>query len=214
MPRCPEGVHEVLEHREPLLRPERERPSDQTAIVFRGKRLPPMPPQPDLSKVKSVPLVRPKPLPLPQQPRLRAVEPPADPRPIRIETLEREPAPPVSNARPPVETLPGQLIDLADVDVKPRPVRRQLPGYTRRAMKKKQQGRVGLKLLVDERGKIVDLRLLRTIPDSDLNEAAIEAAWRWRFEPASKDGVPVRVWKPVTVVFSTSFGERRVFLLE
>jgi len=166
------------------------------------------------SKVKSVPLVRPKPLPLPQQPRVRAVKPPVAPRPTRIETLERLPAPPVSNPKPPVETLPGQLVNLADVDVKPRPVRRQLPGYTRQAIKRKQQGRVGLKLLVDERGKIVDLRLLRTIPDSDLNEAAIEAAWRWRFEPASKDGVPVRVWKPITVVFSASFGERRVYLLE
>ena len=165
-------------------------------------------------KVKSVPLVRPKPLPIPPQPRARAVEPPADPRPIRVETLESEPAPPASNAKPPVGIVPGQLIDLTDVDLKPRPVRRQLPGYTRRAIKKRQQGRVGLKLLVDERGKVVDLRLLRTIPDSDLNEAAIEAAWRWRFDPASKGGVPVRVWKPVTVVFSSSFGERRVFLLE
>jgi len=164
--------------------------------------------------VKSVPLVRPERVPPPQQPRIPAVELPADPRPIRIETLDPEPAPPVSNTKPPVETVPGQLIDLTDVDVKPRPRRRQLPGFTRRAIKRKQQGRVALKLLVDERGKIVDLRLLRTIPDSDLNEAAIEAAWRWRFEPASKDGVPVRVWKPVTVVFSASFGERRVFLLE
>jgi protein TonB len=193
---------------------EENTPLTDVRMAPRPSTAPRKPAAPAPPKVKSVPLVRPKPLPRPQQPRVRAVEPPADPQPIRIETLEPMPAPPVSNARPPVETLPGQLIDLTDVDVKPRPRRRQLPTYTRRAIKKKQQGRVGLKLLVDERGKIVDLRLLRTIPDSDLNEAAIEAAWRWRFEPASKDGVPVRVWKPVTVVFSTSFGEQRVYLLE
>ena len=36
MLRCPEGIDEILEHREPLFRSKREGPPDQAAIMFRG----------------------------------------------------------------------------------------------------------------------------------------------------------------------------------
>jgi len=34
-----------------------------------------------------------------------------------------------------------------------------------------------------------------------LNEASLEAVMKWRFKPAEKDGVKVKVWKPISFVF-------------
>jgi protein TonB len=96
----------------------------------------------------------------------------------------------------------------------PRPVQRDLPTYTKRAKRKKQEGRVALELLIHETGRVAELRLRETIPGSDLNDTVIESAWHWRFVPASKSGVPVRVWKPVTVDFSIVSGQTRVHISE
>jgi len=105
-------------------------------------------------------------------------------------------------------------MDLAAVDVLPRPVQRDLPAYTKRAKRKKQEGRVAVELLVDETGRVAELRLREAIPGSDLNDTVIESVWHWRFAPASKSGVPVRVWKPVTVDFSIVSGQTRVHISE
>jgi protein TonB len=100
------------------------------------------------------------------------------------------------------------------VDVPPVLTSRRLPAYTKRAVRKGQEGRVEMNLLIDEQGRVADLRLERTIPDSELNETAIYAVRHWRFEPARKDGVPVRVWKPVIFEFSLRAGRGRERLVE
>jgi protein TonB len=69
-------------------------------------------------------------------------------------------------------------------------------------------------LLINERGAVSDLRLKQTIPDSDLNEVAINSVRRWRFDPAREGDVAVRVWKPVSIVYSIESGQTRVDLLE
>lgn len=115
---------------------------------------------------------------------------------------------------PAVEEVPVGPFDLADVDVPPRLTSQEMPTYTRRARRKGQEGTVGLNLLIDERGVIVDLRLKETIPDSDLNEAVLDIIRSWRFDPARKAGAPVSVWKPVTIEFSIVGGQRRVRFLE
>jgi protein TonB len=110
--------------------------------------------------------------------------------------------------------VPAGPFELADVDIPPRLTSQEMPTYTRRARRKGQEGTVGLNLLIDKRGMIVDLRLKQTIPDSDLNEAVLDIIRSWRFDPARKAGVPVSVWKPVTIEFSIVGGQRRVRFLE
>ena len=61
---------------------------------------------------------------------------------------------------------------------------------------------------------MAQIRLLKTIPDSDLNEAALEIARFWEFVPARKESYPVRVWNPVTIDFSIAAGVARVLVLE
>ena len=83
-----------------------------------------------------------------------------------------------------------------------------------RAKKKKQQGTVEMHLLINEHGVVSDLRLKQTIPDSDLNDVAINNVRRWRFDPAREGDVAVRVWKPVSIVYTIESGRTRVDLLE
>jgi protein TonB len=112
------------------------------------------------------------------------------------------------------EPKPVGPFELTDVDVPPRLTSQEMPAYTKRARRKGQEGTVALNLLIDERGMVSDLRLKRTIPDSDLNEAVLDIIRTWRFDPARKAGVPVSVWKPVTIEFSIIGGQRRVRFLE
>ena len=59
-----------------------------------------------------------------------------------------------------------------------------------------------LSVLVDERGNVVEARVVSPgAGRAGLSEAAADYARKWKYRPATKDGVPVKVWKPVTVVF-------------
>ena len=48
---------------------------------------------------------------------------------------------------------------------------------------------------MDETGKVADVQVIQGIPNSDLNDAAAQAARGWSYQPATKEGVPVKVWK-------------------
>jgi TonB family protein len=37
-----------------------------------------------------------------------------------------------------------------------------------------------------------------------LDDAAVEAVKQWTYEPATKDGVPVKIWMPVSMSFQRS----------
>lgn len=89
----------------------------------------------------------------------------------------------------------GALMNLDEVDSAPVTVKRDAPAYTARARQLRQRGSVFLNILVDETGKVSDVQVIQGIPGSDLNESAERAARSWTYEPALKDGVPVKVWK-------------------
>jgi len=135
-----------------------------------------------------------------------------DPSPtIDAPELPVDPAPAIVTPSPtPKVDWTGKLVPLNEVDTTPATIKRDLPRYTKRAKRKKQQGSVGLKLLIDETGAVSRVDLLESIPDSDLNEATIDLARLWRYRPATKEGYPVRVWKPLTIEFSIVSGSARV----
>jgi TonB family protein len=61
---------------------------------------------------------------------------------------------------------------------------------------------VELNILVDERGYVEEVLLVTpTGGKSGLNEAAVDNVKRRRYRPATKDGLPVKVWFPVSVRF-------------
>jgi TonB family protein len=74
------------------------------------------------------------------------------------------------------------------------------PEYSEEARKVKHMGIVVLQLVVGSDGLPRDIRVVRTL-GLGLDEKAIEAVRKWRFEPAKKDGKPVAALVSVEVDF-------------
>jgi len=74
------------------------------------------------------------------------------------------------------------------------------PEYSEEARKAKYQGVVVLWLIVDQNGRPANIKIARSL-GLGLDEKAIEAVRRWKFEPAKKEGQPVAVQINVEVNF-------------
>jgi protein TonB len=95
------------------------------------------------------------------------------------------------------------LVNLADPGViAPIVERAPPPVYPPIALRQRVEGTVQVNALVDERGVVADTQIVAGPGGrSGLAEAAAETVRKRRYRPATKDGVPVRVWIPVTVRF-------------
>lgn len=74
------------------------------------------------------------------------------------------------------------------------------PEYSDEARKAKCQGTVLLWLIVGPDGKPRDIRVQQSL-GMGLDERAVEAVRKWKFEPAMKDGRPVAVQVNVEISF-------------
>ena len=74
------------------------------------------------------------------------------------------------------------------------------PEYSEEARKAKYQGVVVLWLIVDQNGNPKQIKVQRPL-GMGLDQKAIEAVQRWKFQPATKDGTPVAVQINVEVNF-------------
>ena len=74
------------------------------------------------------------------------------------------------------------------------------PEYSDAARKAKYQGTVVLWVVVDPQGRPQQVKVVRSL-GMGLDEKAMEAVRRWKFEPARKDGRPVAVQVNVEVNF-------------
>jgi len=87
----------------------------------------------------------------------------------------------------------------ADVS-KPIPIYKPEPTYSEEARKAKYQGAVELWIVVDATGNVSDVRVARPL-GMGLDEKAVEAVRTWKFKPAYRNRIPVRVRVMVEVVF-------------
>jgi protein TonB len=74
------------------------------------------------------------------------------------------------------------------------------PEYSEEARKAKFQGTVRLALIVDEHGNPAQIRIITPL-GLGLDQKAIEAVYKWKFKPGTKDGKPVAVQASVEVNF-------------
>jgi protein TonB len=74
------------------------------------------------------------------------------------------------------------------------------PEYSEEARKAKWQGTVVLQLVVDDKGKPQNLKIMRSL-GLGLDQKAIEAVEKWTFKPGMKDGKPVPVIATIEVNF-------------
>ena len=75
------------------------------------------------------------------------------------------------------------------------------PRYPAAALETKTSGKVVLRVLVGADGSVKDVLVDESVPAGVFDAASIEAARKWRFNPAIKDGQPVDGWVRVPVEF-------------
>jgi len=100
---------------------------------------------------------------------------------------------------------PGALVNLSDAGVIP-PVldkdKTQPLFYPQLALRSRVEGTVDLSALVDENGNVIDVKIVKEAGGKwGLNEAALDHVKNRHYRPATKDGIPVKVWIAVRVPF-------------
>lgn len=103
---------------------------------------------------------------------------------------------------PAQEVKVGDLVPLNTVDVEPKVVKTVEPVYPEADRRMGIKGQVLLNVLISENGDVLEAAVIRGIRGSvALEKEAINAVKKWKFLPAEKNGVKVKVWKPVTIGF-------------
>jgi protein TonB len=87
--------------------------------------------------------------------------------------------------------------------VKPRPRNVPQPAYTAAARAAAVEGKVRVRLTVDETGRVVEVAVIQGL-GYGLDEAAVAAARAAEFEPATECGKPVRATFTISMRFSAS----------
>lgn len=80
------------------------------------------------------------------------------------------------------------------VDQQPKALSRTPLEYPARAMAKQIEGFVMLSILIDETGRVADIKVIESDPPGTFDEAAIRNVKKWKFEPARYQGKPVSIW--------------------
>ena len=112
----------------------------------------------------------------------------------------------LAQAVDPQDQTPSKVYKIGG-EISPPVVRHQVePQYSEQGRRKRLEGAVLLGIIVDANGRPKDIRIIRAL-GSGLDEEAISAVRKWRFEPALKDGKPVAVRANVEVNFR--FAESR-----
>ncbi|RLD61632.1 MAG: hypothetical protein DRJ05_02185 [Bacteroidetes bacterium] len=87
----------------------------------------------------------------------------------------------------------------SEYDTKPKLKTYVKPKYPKEAKKDKIEGKVILKVFIEKSGEVSEVEVLKGIPE--LNEAAKQAALKYKFTPASFEGKPVGAWFPLGITF-------------
>ena len=118
-----------------------------------------------------------------------------DPNSTVIGSLTKAP-PPVVEARP----VDNEPIQVGGSVMKPEILVKTQPRYTELARRANIEGIVILKAVIDERGYVTDLQVIKDLP-MGLDKAAMDAVRTWRFKPATLHDRPVKVYYNLTVNF-------------
>ncbi|HET7331198.1 energy transducer TonB [Dyella sp.] len=98
-----------------------------------------------------------------------------------------------SEGRPPVDPPPSRTAASFR--------HKQLPVYPEPALKHHHQGTVMLRILVGRDGKPQQVVMDHSSSYKSLDIAARKATQGWKFNPATRNGIPVETWQRVPVYF-------------
>lgn len=109
--------------------------------------------------------------------------------------------PAVPVVAPPAAPVNDAPIQVGGAVLKPEVLVRTEPRYTELARRARVEGVVVIRAVIDERGYVTDVQLLRGQP-MGLDQSAMDAVKTWRFKPATLHGQPVKVYFNLTVNFT------------
>jgi protein TonB len=164
--------------------------------VVQQVRFKPPPPK----KQQEIPKPKAKKVPIPDPT-------PDEPEPIRLpEEIEPEVDLPETDVifdipeGPPPSPEPEGPIQVGGDVVPPEKTFNPQPQYTEIARKARLQGVVIVQAIIDKQGTVTNVKVLKGL-GMGLDQAAVEAIKKWKFEPATLNGKPVAVYYNLTVNF-------------
>jgi protein TonB len=157
-------------------------------------------------------------LPLPEKPTPpppRKIDFEVQPKPVKvtyvppvidIQTDDSTDGPLVEPTPPPPTTFTdtGDVSPPQPVVVEPRiDPRRGLsePAYPSSEIRLEHEGTVLLSVYILANGRVGDVKLEKSSGYPKLDESALREARVWRFQPGSRDGTPVAMWKQLPISF-------------
>lgn len=98
----------------------------------------------------------------------------------------------------------GDLVPLDQLDITPVIIKSVKPNYPPIAKMQKQAGKVTLKVLVNQNGDPEDIQVVSVSPSGKFGfeQSAVEAVKKYKFQPGLKEGVKVKCWFWVPVIFN------------
>ena len=159
------------------------------------------------------PPVDPKPQPKTAQPRSQ----PAAPRPemtftpLPQPTVSIIPTPlgpiglpapgPLASASPTAQPAAPPAPVLVDAQVDPRYLAALQPPYPAEERRAEHEGRVVVRVLIGVDGRVKQVERKSADSDAFFRETERQALTRWRFRPATRDGIPVEAWRTMAIRF-------------
>ncbi|HWN41342.1 MAG TPA: TonB family protein [Thermoanaerobaculia bacterium] len=125
------------------------------------------------------------------------------PEPAKPEPVQQAAVPVPPTPAPVRKTQFGDTVQFGSAGATPPKLASRLePRYPTAAQRLNKAADVDIKVLVDENGRVTDAQRIGQKAGFGFDEAAIEAAKRAQFTPATKDGVRVKMWYTLRVKFA------------
>ncbi|ABW67539.1 energy transducer TonB [Desulfosudis oleivorans] len=126
--------------------------------------------------------------------------------PEPVETTRPDSGAETTPEAPPVPAGP-QVFDAMDLDSPLVPVFRKPPVYPAHAKRRNIQGWVTVSFLVDAKGRVTDVTVTESDPESIFDDSVIQCVSGWRFKPGTIAGRPVVTKVTTTIRFELKADE-------
>ncbi|MFT3964816.1 MAG: TonB family protein [Sphingobium sp.] len=156
---------------------------------------PPPPSEPEQPQTKPV-VVAPRPIVRTPVPPVTMMQTTPDPTP---QPVALPPAPPSAVSAPPAPPAPPSIMQASDLGS--RMVSGKPPRYPVESRRKHEQGTVVLMLILGVDGKVSSIAVNQSSGFARLDDAALDAVRKWRWEPIVRNGQPVMVKGLVEIPF-------------
>ncbi|MGK6319073.1 TonB family protein [Sphingomonas sp. DT-204] len=162
---------------------------------------PPPPPEPRIEPKKATESARPIETAVPKP----VIELPSEPTNKLAGTIDPLPPPPTDTA----SGTGGVTVDLpkplppvmVDAVTDPRYAADLQPEYPAAMRRAGKEGQVVVKVLIGTDGRVKDIQLVSSPDPSFFDATKRQALARWRFKPATRDGIPYESWKTMRLGF-------------